>query len=666
MATVSTLAIKQHADKSVWLQLMRAVAGFPYTVQRKAGEYGFDLYSRANQLLLDGSIVALSLTGAFLIRFEGLPVGADRKQMLLWIPCMAAIRLFVNGRLGVDRFIWRFVCLSDAMTIAYSNFMVTACLFVAALAYPTHATFSRWLRLPLSIIALEYLLSLSAMLSARSIRRLLYERSQMSHPFPAQKRKPVLLYGAGRAGIMLLRQLQNRGDIDVIGFVDEDPKKIGSIVAGSKVLSNGKSLQEIVQRYGIKEVIVSIVSASAEALAQILARCNDASVPVKIVPTLEEIVKERINISRIREFSMNDLLGREAVDMAQFDIGVRELYAGKRILVTGAGGSIGSELVRQLLLFGPAQVAILDKDENSIFELEQELKIRMPGARVEPYIADLRHTGRLRSAFADCRSEIVFHAAAHKHVPLMEMHPCEAVINNVYGTKNILDACADTGVERFVFISSDKAVNPINVMGATKRAGEKLVRTYAERYGLRAACVRFGNVMGSRGSIIPLFERQIAGGGPVTITHPEMVRFFMTIPEAVQLVLCAGTLAGAGTIYVLDMGSPRKVIDLVHKMITLCGLEPGKDIEIRITGLRPGEKLTEELVGSGERLEPTRFERISMLCQSPFDERAFSASTSDALRAAEQNNRPGVYESLLAMRLGFNPQHIDLHRVASG
>jgi len=638
---------------------MRVLTGLTQIIQSRATEY--DLYSRKNQLLLDGNIFALSLTASFLIRFEGLPAGFDALQLMAWIPCLTVARLLINSITGVNRFIWRFVCLSDASTIGYSNLILTWALLMLALIYPPHGMFSRWLRLPLSIIALEYLLSSVAMLSARSVRRMLYEKSHRSGLFPGQQTKSVLLYGAGRAGIMLLRELQNRSDIAVVGFIDDDQKKIGSIIAGTKVLTDGRSLDEVVRRHGIKEVIVTIVSARAEVLATILARCNEANVGVKIVPTLEEIVKERVNISRIREFRINDLLGREAVSIGHFDEDVRELYARKRILVTGAGGSIGSELVRQLLLFSPAHVAILDKDENSIYELEQELRVRMPEVRIESQIADLRHAKRLNSIFADCRPEVVFHAAAHKHVPLMEKHPCEAVMNNVYGTRNVLDACCDIGVERFVFISSDKAVNPTNVMGATKRAGEKLVQTYAEQRGLRAACVRFGNVMGSRGSVIPLFERQIARGGPVTITHPEMLRFFMTIPEAVQLVLCAGSLAGSATVFVLDMGSPRKILDLAHQMITLCGLEPEKDIQIRITGLRPGEKLNEELVGTGEILQATRFARISMLCQSPFDEHAFSASADIAVRAAEQNNRRAVYESLLAMRLGFNPQHSYLH-----
>jgi FlaA1/EpsC-like NDP-sugar epimerase len=350
---------------------------------------------------------------------------------------------------------------------------------------------------------------------------------------------------------------------------------------------------------------------------------------------------------------LEDVLGRERVEVADFAEIAGVAYAGKRVLVTGGGGSIGSELVRQLVRLKAAKVAFLDKDENVIYELEQELSLMKFGSLIEPIVADVRDSNRLRAIFREFRPQVVFHAAAHKHVPLMEMHPCEAVLNNVGGTQNVLDACLDSGVSRFVFISSDKAVNPASVMGATKRLGEMLVQSAAREHGIPAACVRFGNVLGTRGSVAPLFSRQIASGGPVTVTHPEMVRYFMTVEEAVQLILCAGTLAQRGEIFVLDMGSPRKILDLAREMIWLSGFEPEKEIETRIAGIRPGEKLSEELAASNETLLPTEFEKISQIEPQSSAEGSLARDVAKLLRIARNNKPRQVFEFLSEMDLGF-------------
>jgi FlaA1/EpsC-like NDP-sugar epimerase len=287
--------------------------------------------------------------------------------------------------------------------------------------------------------------------------------------------------------------------------------------------------------------------------------------------------------------------------------------------------------------------------------LEQELILRFPGTRIETQIADIRHEGRLFALFAEFKPEVVFHAAAHKHVPLMEKHPCEAVLNNVFGTKTLLDACRETRVERFVFISTDKAVNPTSIMGATKRVGEMLVQAYANGGELPSSCVRFGNVMGSRGSVIPLFKKQIAEGGPITVTHPDVVRFFMTIPEAAQLVLSAGTLGQHGEVFILDMGNPHNIMDLAREMVLLSGYEPGKDIEISITGLRPGEKLAEELVGPDDNVSLTPFEKLSMLAPRAFDTGTVLKDVTRLVNVAQRNDSKQVYKALREMRLGFSP-----------
>ncbi len=340
-------------------------------------------------------------------------------------------------------------------------------------------------------------------------------------------------------------------------------KKVGSIIGNVRVAGDGESLSRVAQILRPDEIIVSMATASPATLAQALAKCQRANIPAKIIPSLKEILTGQVRISQVRETRIEEILGRESVEMAGFESVARPSYAGRRILVTGAGGSIGSELVRQLTRLNPSEIAILDKDENSIYDLEQELKRRGTAARIRSQIADVRDAGRLRAIFKEVRPEVVFHAAAHKHVPLMEEHPCEAILNNVVGTRNVIELAEEFGVQRFVFISSDKAVKPANVMGATKRIGELMVHASAGLRRTRFACVRFGNVLGSRGSVIPLFQNQIAAGGPVTVTHPDVVRYFMTIQEAVQLILAAGTIALGGETFVLTWAS-RATFSKLH------------------------------------------------------------------------------------------------------
>jgi len=617
----------------------------------------FDPYTRTNQLIADGCVFAASFAAAYLIRFEGLPAWAQSKQFMLWLPYLLAARLWIHWKLGIYRFVWRYVSLSDALAIGRSLLVVTVLALGLRLFYPEWAFLARWVRLPLSVIALEFLLSLVGTLGARGLRRILYERGQRVPLAPDQGRKQVILYGAGRAGILLLKDLDNQHEIEVVGFVDDDPKKVGTIILGKRVLGRGEELSKIVREAHADEVMISIAAASAKTLRQIVRRCQEIPISVTIIPSLGEIVAGRAGISQVREVKLEDLLGRDSNKAEGFDEAVRSGYSGKRILVTGAGGSIGSELVRQLLLLDPDSIGILDKDENLIHDLEQELIFRYPGARIEPQIADIRYRSRLSAVFADFKPEVVFHAAAHKHVPLMEKHPCEAVLNNVYGTEILLKACRDYGVQRFIFISSDKAVNPSSIMGATKRVGEMLVRTAADNGPLRSASVRFGNVVGSRGSVIPLFQKQIRHGGPLTVTHPDVERFFMTVPEAVQLVLCAGSMGRQGEIFVLDMGDPRKILEVAHEVALLSGLVPGKDIEIAMTGLRAGEKITEELIDKDtETLLPTRYDKIRVVSSNRENTADFAQRIELLLEAVQRESPLEVRRILQELDIGFNPK----------
>lgn len=624
-------------------------------VTRRTSRLAFGPHSQAVQLCLDAFVFAVSLALACLIRNDGISTGVLVAQFLFWLPVLVAARLLVNSVCGVYRFIWRFVCLPDAISIGRSLGTVTAVLLVLRFFYPAAAPFADVLRLPLGIIALEFFQSLLLALGIRSASRIVHERGDRASSLHGESPKRVVLYGAGRAGFLLVGELSQQTGIDIAGFVDDDPAKRNTCVAGLAVLGSGESLEEIVRRHRVGEVIISMAAASPVVLSGIVARCKRIPIPVKIIPSVNEILSKPAAISHIREIRMEDLLGRDTVSVESLNDEVRQAYRDKRILVTGAGGSIGSELTRQLLLLRPRKISILDKDENSIYDLEQELKFRNPDIPVEPLIADIKLRESVFAVFADSRPEVVFHAAAHKHVPLMEKHPCEAVLNNIMGTKNVVEACGLFAVGRLIFISTDKAVNPTNVMGATKRVGEGLVTSFADSGRIRAACVRFGNVMGSRGSVIPLFQKQIEKGGPVTVTHPDIVRFFMTIPEAVQLVLCAGSMADRGDVFVLDMGCQRRILDLAREMIVLCGLEPGKDIEIAFTGLRPGEKMNEELVGTGEAVLPTRFDKITSIRHQPFDQKLFREHIGQIIKSAQRNDRQAIYDLFLRMHLGYAP-----------
>ena len=352
------------------------------------------------------------------------------------------------------------------------------------------------------------------------------------------------------------------------------------------------------------------------------------------------------------------ILGRDGVCLHDVNEQVRACYKNKRILVTGAGGSIGSELVRQLLLCEPKAIAILDKDENSIYELEQELFTRASSTLIECLIADIRVRERMLPLLERFKPEVVFHAAAHKHVPLMEKHPCEAILNNVEGTRVLLDICCAVGVDHFIFVSTDKAVNPTSVMGATKRIGEMLVQHYGStRTEQQFTCVRFGNVVGSRGSFIPLFHRQIANGGPITVTHPDMVRYFMSIPEAVQLVLHAGRLGKQGEVFVLELGTARNIMDVACEIARLSGLEPGKDIAIEITGLRPGEKLIEELVGYSEEVCATPVEKLLVVTPAPLENAKFMESINALVAFARADDVEHIYQHLGSMNIGFKSNY---------
>ncbi|WP_245863639.1 polysaccharide biosynthesis protein [Candidatus Viridilinea mediisalina] len=504
---------------------------------------------------------------------------------------------------------WRYV--STYELLALLQVVGGAVLIISGIVYLV-SFMQPALRIPRSIPLIFLPLALAAVSGPRLAMRVWAQQRQPRPLLGA--RTHVLVFGAGDAGAMVVRELRQNPQLGmhVVGLLDDDPLKHGLVIHGSMVLGQRESLPALVARYHVAQVIIAMPSAPGKEVRAIMHMCQQVGVQTLTVPSLAELLDGKFTVSQLRKLEISDLLRREPV---QTDIAaVRQLVRGKRVLVTGGGGSIGSELCRQLLRCAPAQLLVLGHGENSVFELIQDLnQVQQDFHRrieLKPLIADVRDARRMQYIFAQHRPELVFHAAAHKHVPLMECNPIEAFSTNVLGTRNLLAAAEEVGVEHFVMISSDKAVNPTSIMGATKRLAEFLVLQAAQRSQRSYAAVRFGNVLGSRGSVVLSFKRQIAAGGPITVTHPDMRRYFMTIPEAVQLVLQAATLGHQGEVFMLEMGEPIRVVDLARDMIRLSGLEEGRDIDIVFTGLRPGEKLFEELFANGEYYRRTSHDKI--------------------------------------------------------
>jgi FlaA1/EpsC-like NDP-sugar epimerase len=434
--------------------------------------------------------------------------------------------------------------------------------------------------------------------------------------FFASKRRSAghrtLIIGAGDTGESLLRELKKspRLDYNPVGFLDDDAEKAGAKIHGVPVLGGSRDLERLIEEHGVREVIIAIPGASGGQMRDIFEVCRRTGARFRTVPTRGELDRGAARVSQIRLVDLEDLLGREVVNLDQRVL--RQSLSGRRVLVTGAAGSIGRELARQISAYDPEELLLLDRNENNLFYLEAELREAHPLQSLRPIVADVLDRRRLEDLFVETRPQIVFHAAAYKHVPLMEQNPVEAIKNNVLATRSLGEAAAEHGVERFIYISTDKAVRPTSVMGATKRLGERLVKSI-ESDGTRFIAVRFGNVLGSDGSVVPTFRRQIAAGGPVTVTHPEATRYFMTIPEAVQLVLMAAAMGDGGETFLLQMGQAVRIVDMARNMIELSGLKPEEDIKIVFTGLRAGEKLHEELMNEAEQAVPTSNDKILVL-----------------------------------------------------
>ncbi len=573
------------------------------------------IFNRSLQFVVDATVIAMAYVLAYVLRFEGAIPDLLLRTMAWTLPYVVALYYGTMMAFGVHRLAWRYIGLRDMRRVALAITTSTACLIVTrfVLVAEVHsyvAPLSRAI-IPIGVTLSAGAFTFLGIVGVRVLRRMLAERDESSRRTrQAVEPTPTMLIGAGRAGLLVAKEMASRPDLGLVpvGFLDDDPVKVGTVMQGIPVLGTTADLARLCENHGAKQALITIAAASGASIRRITTLCDQVGMPVKIIPGLFEIVGGTVNLSRIREVAIEDLLGRAPVQLDEDAI--LGVVKGRTVLVTGAGGSIGSELCRQIGRFGPASLMLVEHSENALFFVERELRSLFPDLIIQAYLADVRERARVDAVLTHGRPDVIFHAAAHKHVPMMEANPAEAIKNNVFGTKTLAELADAHGVSEFVMISTDKAVNPTSVMGASKRAAEIFVQALSQRSKTRFVAVRFGNVLGSAGSVVPIFKEQIARGGPVTITDPEMTRYFMTIPEACQLVLQAGAMGRGGEIFVLDMGEPVKIMDLARDLIALSGLRVGDDIEIRVTGTRPGEKLFEELSLEEEGAERTRHPKV--------------------------------------------------------
>ncbi len=556
---------------------------------------------RLSAPILDLLAVTLAYWLAFWLRFEGVVHVAHIHQFWLFFMAIPVLRVASNSAWGLYQHVWRYLGVREAMAIAMSTGTGTFA-FAFLLYLTSNASFPR------SIVAIEAVLSLVLMGGSRFMLRYWHEMQPVSRHGQGTR---VLVIGAGDAGEMLVREMlrQPERGLQPVGFLDDRPDKRGMRIHGVPVVGDRQSVADAVSRLAVDLIVVAMPSAPAKEQREILRLCAATPAKVQIVPALQSIITGEVAISHLRDIQIEDLLGRDPVVI---DSSLLGYLKGKRVMVTGAGGSIGSELCRQIVTLGAESLIMLDHHEYAVYRIDQELQALAPeSVRIVPVVADVRDEGRIRQVIAAHHPQLIFHAAAHKHVPLMETSPAEAAQNNVLGTLCVATAALDAEVESFLLVSTDKAVRPSSTMGKTKRLAELALQDLAGRHPGRTKflAVRFGNVLGSRGSVVPLFSSQIAKGGPLTVTHAEMTRYFMTIPEAVTLVLQTGALGRSGEVLMLDMGEPVRILDLARNMIKLSGLRE-EDIEIVFTGMRPGEKLYEELLVTTEGTRPTEHPQV--------------------------------------------------------
>ena len=583
------------------------------------------------QVGVDAVLVAVAWWLAWTLRFEHRPVYYDRYLDWSIVALVVAIKLPVFALSGFYNRWWRYVSTRDMWGAFRGVVLASVAVFLVFTLFEVHRV-----SVPRGVWFIDLLVCMAFIAGSRLLVRTIVER-----PLPGRivtRGKEAIIVGAGDAGQLVVKEMQRSPALGYtpIGLLDDDSRKRNLRLHGVRVLGTTADLAHVIRDRRPDEVLIAIPSAPGELRARIVETARSLDVPVKTLPTLSDLVSGDADLARqLRPVEVEDVLGREPVEVDFASIA--EYLKGEVVLVTGAGGSIGSELCRQIARIGPAKLVLLDHAEPALFEIERELVRERGFLAAAAVVGDVRDPVKLRQVFDKYRPGVVFHAAAYKHVAMMEANPLEAVRNNTLGTRVVADVAVEYGAKRFVLVSTDKAANPKTVMGQSKALAEWIVETWGHRADVttRFVAVRFGNVLGSSGSVVPIFRRQIARGGPVTVTHPEMTRFFMTIPEAVQLIVQAGAIGGRGQVYVLDMGEPVRIVDLAEKMIRLSGKEPGREIAIEYVGPAPGEKLHEELVGDGETVTPSRHPKIDLITRPPVDSEWLEAELADLERLVE-------------------------------
>jgi len=568
--------------------------------------------------ICDLALFSVALFGAYLLRFDFYMPPSNLSQYWRLLPPILLMKSAAFIVFGLYKGMWRYTSVSDLSKLLQATVISTLGLTAIVLFVFRFQGFSR------AVFLLDWGLTLIFTGGIRLLIRVTYARglwgkgyngikSQNTDVLQTSEGKLAIIVGAGSAGEKLIRELKEsrRLNYRIKALVDDDKDKIGRTIHGVPVLGSVEELPAIVKKCKASEIFIAMPSARGPSMRRIVKHCESCGIPYKTLPGMGELVEGRVSIKELRDVSYEDLLGRPPVRLDME--GIRNYLQGRKILVTGAGGSIGSELCRQIVRFEPQEIVLLDAGEANLFAIQMEMKHRLDFSGYAAILADVTNRMDMQKVLKRYTPDVVVHAAAYKHVPMLERNPWEAVRNNVIGSLTLISEVAAAGVSRFVMVSTDKAVRPTNVMGASKRVCELIMQAYQGENSCRMMCVRFGNVVGSSGSVIPLFKRQIAGGGPVTVTDPEMTRYFMTIPEASQLILQAGAIGEGGEVFILEMGEPVKIIDMARDLIRLSGKEPDKEIEITISGLRPGEKLCEELITVGEGIVPTAHEKIMML-----------------------------------------------------
>jgi len=596
---------------------------------------------------------AASLMLSFLVvhNMQLRPSTPTEKWLHLYPPLLLfflIVKLPVFGLFKQYRGWWRYVGISDLRGILWASFVST--LIIVSLWFMTANIEAIRTNLPPDIerpaegICIADMFATVLMLGGlRILIRLYFEEFRTAE---AGRLKRFLIVGAGNAGEALLREIHRMpvAQYEVVGFIDDDPIKKGTNIHGIPVLGPVEQLPEVCEERNIEEIAIAMPSASHQQLRRVIQVCEGTKIRFRTVPSITDIASGKFRVSQIRDVDINDLLGRETV---QLDLDLIEAFAkDKTILVTGAGGSIGSEMCKQLCNFTPKLLLLIEQAENPLFYIERELRKQFPAVRIKALICNITDRTRVDEIFENYKPQVVIHAAAHKHVPLMELNAGEAIKNNIVGTQVVADAADNSGTANFVLISTDKAVNPTSIMGSSKRIAEMYIQDLNRTSETHFVTVRFGNVLGSDGSVVPIFKKQIAEGGPVTVTHPEMKRYFMTIPEASQLVLQAATMGKGGEIFVLDMSEPVKIVDLARELITLSGFRPGEDIEMVFTGPRVGEKLFEELSIEGEDMQRTRHPKISIWKNIPMDREGLRAGINELVKIAKAQNNSQIFQKI--------------------